>query len=555
MFLPDENYKLEKKSDTAEDGTKKSSTGVEIEKGDKANAPAQAEDDKGIKPSSLKGMKDQYMVLVGPGDLTEEIADRISNLDEQITRSNGFEYNKDSKLIRRSYRVQSPDVTANALVGAFSQHADKSLINVDMFATPPVFQNQVVVLVGREGEVNRAEEMLKDLDYSGYGSDVYVYDVKYADPRGLREELVSQVKGLRVTIPTASAGAPRLYNPGKAVADSQQESRHTGMVQLDSSNQVQSKSEGAVGKTEIEGYGIDGPFRGMEPSAVPMRLTLTGTQEQIDEAKSYLEQVDIMPKQVALELRVMELSKEDALKFGLNWDLTTGGSVQSLGSSQGLPDGRRVTGSIGTGGGFGIDVTATLDQIANKDNLIARPNLLALDGRESELFVGDVIRYIEQIQATQNGTTVITGEVSVGVKLAVLPRIGDGFITMDLRPMVSFLTGFTPIPGGGQLPQTSVRMSQNTVTLRSGETIAIGGLIQDQEIKRLSKIPILGDLPVLGYLFRQEERIRDRREVVFFLTAREVVSSEERATGASPRHNAAKNAPEILPGSGNPVKP
>jgi general secretion pathway protein D len=162
-----------------------------------------------------------------------------------------------------------------------------------------------------------------------------------------------------------------------------------------------------------------------------------------------------------------------------------------------------------------------LDGITNNTNLIARPNALAIDGIESRIFIGDVIRYIESITSSQNGVTVKTAALEVGVKLNVLPRIGDdGTITMMVNPVVSFLKSFTPVPGGGQLPQTSERSATNTLAIKSGETIAIGGLIQHQDTVNVSGLPILKDLPLIGRLFSRTENIRQKKEVVIFLTAR-----------------------------------
>ena len=104
-------------------------------------------------------------------------------------------------------------------------------------------------------------------------------------------------------------------------------------------------------------------------------------------------------------------------------------------------------------------MTASLDRIASNTNLIARPNLVVMDGRQSEIFVGDIIRYVQSITNSQNGTSVTTGEVPVGVRLAVLARVGaNGNLTLDLRPRVSILDSFTSVPGGGELPQTSSRI-------------------------------------------------------------------------------------------------
>ena len=279
-----------------------------------------------------------------------------------------------------------------------------------------------------------------------------------------------------------------------------------------------------------------------------MRLILSGSAEMIDRANSFLALVDVAPRQIALELRVMEMSREDALKLGIDWSLLTGGTVQAFRVNQGLggtPSTPGVSGAtLGFKGGGSADVTTMLDEIADKRNLIARPNLLAIDGRESEIFVGDVVRYIESIVTSQNGTTVTTGEVPVGVRLAVFPRVGgSGSITMDLRPVVSSLKGYTPVPGGGQLPQTSVRIAQSTVNIQSGETIALGGLIHEEDRKTRSGIPFLKDVPIIGMLFSRTDNRRVRTEVVMFLTAR-IVEPRDRKAAADPRESEKNIKPE-----------
>jgi general secretion pathway protein D len=128
-----------------------------------------------------------------------------------------------------------------------------------------------------------------------------------------------------------------------------------------------------------------------------------------------------------------------------------------------------------------------------------------------------------------------TAEVRVGVRLALLARAGSGGnITMDLRPVLSFLRGFTSTPAGGQLPQTSERIAQSTALIRSGETLALGGLIQDSDRNTVSGIPILKDLPIIGQLFRRNEKTKDRTEVVFFLTAK-IVDDATRQEAARPK--------------------
>ena len=550
IYLPNEEFEITKNDTFGGVPGKSDTPALEVKAQDDKTAGGVASDanagtDK--EQVSVHGMKEQYLVLVGPSDTIGAVEDRIHDLDHEISKAYGFSTEDDTRLVRDTYLLRSDDVKASDLVKAVSATQPNNFLNVDMYATPGDFKNQSIVVVGREGEVAKAEGLLKDLDQSGYGDVVLMYDVKHADPRSLREALVAQVKGLRVSIPPASAGNTGVYTQGQAVQQAAQ-STQAGGADSSTSQATAAAAGSSNGAPASAGssipYGLEQPYAGMEKDAVPMKLVLTGTDDEIAAAKTYLAQVDVAAKQVALELRVMELTQEDAEKIGIDWNVMTGSAaVRTITLDHSIANAPDSVGVHIGGRNWSADVTATLDAIANKDNLIARPNLLALDGRESEIFVGDVIRYVQSIQSTQNGTTVTTAEVPVGVRLAVMPRIGTDTMTLDLRPEVSFLQSFTPIPGGGELPQTSLRTAQSTISIHDGDTIAIGGLIQDQDNYDVTKVPILGDLPIIGRLFRSTSKDKQRREVVLFLTAKEV--NDEPGNIADPRNMLQQHPAEI----------
>lgn len=469
---------------------------------------------------------------------------RLESLRREEERANASllrtaERNSLGETIRRTYETQfAKAADLRAIIANEEQFRGLSIL-----AAPRESTRQVLIVEGRRASVESLMEVLSQLDTgTNAGDKIRIYDVKFGDPRTLREEIVAQVPGIRVSIAPGSSGNPKLYREGQALRQAietvspEQARQERGAAQPAATGQVGAVS---VAKETAEVRGIAQPFQEIESAAVPMRLVLRGTDEQIELALAYLDLVDVAPRQVALELRVMELSREDALRVGLDWSVLTGGTVQAIRINQGVGDTSSspgtISGDLGFAGGGTASVLATLDSIANKRNLIARPNLLAIDGRETEIFVGDVVRYIESIVQSQNGTTVTTGEVPVGVRLAVLARIGgEGNITMDLRPVVSTLRGFTPVPGGGQLPQTSLRIAQSTVQVVSGETIAIGGLIQDGDRVDVRGIPLLKDLPLIGNLFKRTDTSKVRTEVVFFLTVK-TVDSTNRAEAANPR--------------------
>jgi type IV pilus assembly protein PilQ len=249
--------------------------------------------------------------------------------------------------------------------------------------------------------------------------------------------------------------------------------------------------------------------------------------------------VDKAAPQVAIEARVAEMSKEDILKAGFDWDIVTGGALRFLRFNNSQPSPANSGGLDITGDNWSADVTGSLDKILNKNNLIARPNVVAMDGREAVVFIGDVVRYVKNLQSTQNGSTVEIGEEPVGVKLNVLPRVGeDNMITMEVQPTVSFIKSFLDT-GAGTIPTTSMRTVRSTLRIRNGETIAIGGLISDEDRRAVSGLPILMDLPIIGHLFKKSTVTKVRTEVVIFITAR-VIDEPAVGTGGKPTMSPSK---------------
>lgn len=545
LVLPSEEVSVEKKQSVTD--------------GADANKAGGDENKTSIETKSAKDpMKDPYIVVIGPGSKMVDVERQIKLIDAQICRAMGISVPNSNAMVRKVYNPRGTSAVnlLKAIAGANmdSKSPNRARIgNVDLVATPETsISEQAIVLFGRENEVEQlsADFAALDANTNSDRGDYLIYEVKYLDPRALREELLVAVPGLTATIPPASAANVRLFKPNQAkIQGSDQFDENKGAPAQSGAQNNQGGGAGVAGSSETNA-GLSQPFQALETSAVPMRLILRGNKEQINRAVSYLSAIDIAPKQVAIEMRVLDLSKEDAEKVGLDWSIATGGSVQLIRFFTGGIDSGKggLQSAIGAGGPNPTRILATLDSLMSKGNTIARPNLFAFDGRESEIFVGDTIRYIESIQSSQNGVTVTTGQVPVGVRMAVLPRIGgDGSITMDLRPRVSSLKGFTPVPGGGNLPQTGEREAQMTVSIKNGDTIALGGLISDTEKRIDTGIPILKDLPLIGRLFRGSDKSKVRSEVVFFITVK-IIDDANKSNAADPN----KGRPEPKPtGKGN----
>jgi type II secretory pathway component GspD/PulD (secretin) len=433
-----------------------------------------------------------------------------------------------------------------ALTEGFRDGDGKSSLRVTMIATPANSASaQTIVVRGPQSEVDNVIRLLQAIDTidSAEGA-IEIYEVRFSDPRALREDLVAAFPGLRASIPPGPAGNPRLYTPDSV--QSQVREEFDPVSRTREGADARSTASGPQGqalrtaedvRATRDARGLIQPYTDFEGVSVPMKLILRGSPELVQQAIAYAQRLDVQPRQVAIELRVMELSREEATRIGLSWNiLDAGGIVRLISVDQGIGAPDDTSGTLGAQFRGGHSVLGRLDQVTNNKNLIARPNLLALDGRETEVFVGDVLKYIKSIERNP-----ITGEPRieideerVGVRLAVLARAGaEGNITMDLRPVVSSLRGFLNVAGGGQIPQISERITQSSTIIRSGETIALGGLIRDEDRRLKGGIPFLKDLPIIGHLFSRTDNVRERTEIVFFLTAR-IVDETTRQDAARP---------------------
>jgi type II secretory pathway component GspD/PulD (secretin) len=266
---------------------------------------------------------------------------------------------------------------------------------------------------------------------------------------------------------------------------------------------------------------------------------LVGTAREVLRALELLRKVDVKQPQVIIEAKVLDVSEGSLKSLGLSWGFLQSGEVRRLDREGNAPfpigDKRFPTqqsGGFNRDGQLGldfnfvkkpIDFSVTLNALAEdrRNRLLASPRVATLDGRPATIFIGDEVNYVKLIQQTPQGANVQTDSVQAGIILRVLPRVHeDNSITLHIQPEVSVITGFLEVPGGGRLPQLARRNTDTTIRVNNGETVIIGGLIREADIKTIQKVPLLGDLPFLGYLFRRTNSNREKSEIIITLTVR-----------------------------------
>jgi len=210
----------------------------------------------------------------------------------------------------------------------------------------------------------------------------------------------------------------------------------------------------------------------------------------------------------------------------------------TLNNNFGLP--QSLTGASGNGGMYqimGSDFTAQLQAIATagKAQVLSRPSILARDGQMAEIFVGQSVYLPSSVSLTAIGGTVgttvptINGTYqNVGIQLDVTPFIGaNSLVQMILQPTIKSIDTSTPgqVIQGGSLttsavfaPNLNTRSANTVVVTPDGQPVVIGGLISNNKSSSESKIPLLGDIPVLGNLFKFSNHSNQKNELLIFLT-------------------------------------
>lgn len=243
------------------------------------------------------------------------------------------------------------------------------------------------------------------------------------------------------------------------------------------------------------------------------------------------------PNQINLRVRVAEVSREDLKQFGINWDaaLNIGGFAFGLFTGNPvvagtfIPGGghtinRRVNDMNNFYGGYQggkFDLNGLIDALATENliTVLAEPNLTAMSGETANFLAGGEF----PIPVAQSGGA--NGAISIefkkfGVGLAFTPTVlEDGRINLRVRPEVSQLSSVGQVQVAGfAIPALTTRRAETTVELSSGQSFAIAGLLQNNSTQDANKVPFLGDVPILGALFKSDRYRRNETELVIVVT-------------------------------------
>jgi len=268
-------------------------------------------------------------------------------------------------------------------------------------------------------------------------------------------------------------------------------------------------------------------------------VIVTDTESKVKAIDSFVEEIDRITPQILVEARIYDITSKDRLDLGIEWAAGTRTEFVNGKAADFNRDpfiGSTFSGTIGktesTTGAlrFGwlnsnIDIDVLLN--AQQENicakLLANPRVLVLDNETASIKIVSEIPYIELTESSEGGSFGTTDFREVGVELEVTPHLTrDEMIRLRLIPQFSVQTGTVNVGGTGQekYPQPVVdRRTADTILLvENGHTIVLGGLRKKDVTQQKNKVPLLGDLPLVGALFRFEGEDTVTSELVVFIT-------------------------------------
>ena len=284
-------------------------------------------------------------------------------------------------------------------------------------------------------------------------------------------------------------------------------------------------------------------------------IVVIADEETSLQISNVIANLDVPKPQVLIKMVFLEVQRNDGSDIGVEGAYTKGlgsglagsaanvfglagaNSVVTNFNGLGQPFGSALTPN-GSANGFyqivGSDFQATLKAIATagKAQILSRPSVLARDGQLAKIVVGQRVYLPSGVTFTTTGTTttpIINGSYTdVGIILNVTPYIGaNSLVEMILQPQTSSVDKSDPgqqiatgslLGSGVFAPNINVRSADTVVVTPDGQTVVLGGLIANTKSYNDSKIPILGDIPILGNLFKAAKRSNDKTELLMFLT-------------------------------------
>lgn len=272
-------------------------------------------------------------------------------------------------------------------------------------------------------------------------------------------------------------------------------------------------------------------------------LVIMASPNDYSNLMQVIKKLDRRSKQVFVQVIIAEISLNKTLDLGVQAGAFAAGQLGKYLQGGGIYDpfgafgqvlGSTTTGTTGTAGGIStlignslgasnasstkpVTAVALLQALDTNGlvNVLSTPNILTSDNKEAEITVGENVPMVGSTTQSTFGTMQSVERKDVGINLKIKPQISEGdYIRLDINQEISAVA---PSKGNAVDLVTTKRSAKTSVVVKDNETVVIGGLIQDQENNTVSKVPLLGDIPVLGWLFKTTNKTRSKTNLMILL--------------------------------------
>jgi general secretion pathway protein D len=394
--------------------------------------------------------------------------------------------------------------------------------------------NALIVRAANPARAQQVRAIIDKLDRPGLGGgpagNVWVVHLKNADATKMAQVL-------RAAFAQGSSGAS---------GGSGSSALPTGSPVNQTANAAGGTSAQSTAPVQAGAGPSTGGFIQADPST--NSLVITAAEPLYRQVRAMIEQLDTRRAQVYIESLIVEVTGDNAAEFGIQWQGLSGNRgdkwISGIGTNFGdtgnildltaatITGGRSADPSLlgaglnigvlrNVGGNYGVAAIARLMQNQTNTNIMSTPNLITVDNEEAKIVVGDNVPFITgSFTSTGTGTTNPFQTIErkdVGITLRIKPQIGEGG-TIRLQIFQESSNVKTQATGtAGTGPTTSKRSIESNVIVDDGTILVLGGLIEDRFEDVKSKVPLLGDLPLVGNLFRSESRTKKRTNLLVFL--------------------------------------
>lgn len=422
------------------------------------------------------------LLLSGPADVTESALDALNIFDVDVLAG------KSVALVRLT--SGEPEAVVAQAQTLFETEEGGALRGVVEFV-PNERLGSVLVISSRAAYLDRAVGWIRELDKPGPGAGMYLATYN------LQNRSAVEVAPILANL----LGAP-------AVAEGE--------------------GEAALG-------GGDGPRVAADDSR--NALVVRAPRAQHAEIEGLLRELDSPARQVLLEATIAEVTLNDRLDIGTRWFFENGNFGARFSNRAGQGNAGVVGNDTGFTAVFGTgsaDVALSALAAVTDVKVISAPTLMVIDNKEGVLQIGDQVPIVTSQSQDQTANAPILSQVEyrdTGIILRVRPRIGTGGrVTLDISQEVSDVAETDT--SGIDSPTIRQRKVQTSVALTDGQTLALGGLVQESDNMTRSEVPGLGRVPVVGNLFRNKDSRRGRTELLILIRPR-VILNENDANSAT----------------------